>query len=462
MARSPFNFAPRAPPRASPTTGIRGFWRRWCVGHTCLSPRRYGMMRSGYEVYTYRSTRTRALVFWPRICTADLILCRGSLPESRFARLKRVCEDGQRANDSLAAHWIEQLGERDFGTHADRQILRRTEGGIGGNSNRTDRQVRFWSPWTKEVGKRPKRLQNTIMLNLLPSWDGTNCWSCEDEAVLWDTFKCVLDAKLPPPVQDNMLMIQPWENNLVVTGATNPYQKKVLRSYGCLYNRSIGAFLLDQTQEAALRNALEVKDIPVITREHSTLANPQCGKTVPPGVMSNFARPRQRWNPSSFRQLSSLAHDNRATASLPVSRSDRVWAIKTADLLDVEYPSEFDLSKDRSEAGAERARVISRAKLLQAYFQAPAEGGDLSRFTYWNSPGHGEDTLVIMQAQVGDIYSVQFHAWPGDSVDKNAKLLTLQLGVRYWSVETGEDLTEKHSAWGRREVSRLKPSTSAV
>eukprot|EP01047_Picozoa_sp_COSAG01_P037854 COSAG01_NODE_3035_length_6690_cov_15.742073_3_plen_402_part_00 len=254
--------------------------------------------RSLCEIYTYRGTRTRALVFRPTVCTEDLILCRRwGLPESRFERLKKDCQKyGAQMNASLSADWIGQLREHNFGTDIDLQILQRAEGGIGGASNVRDRQVRFDTNFARQ-GVRPKYLDSAIMLNLLPSYDGASCWSCEDEDVLWDTFKCVLDARLPPPVPNDLLMIQPWKNDFAVTGATMPYQKRALRQFGGRYNRSVGAFLLKRNHREALSTHLRSMGVPLSVREYSTLAYlmPSDGTFAGPAPSS-----------SSCRQLSSL------------------------------------------------------------------------------------------------------------------------------------------------------------
>ena len=41
--------------------------------------------------------------------------------------------------------WIDKLKEDEIGTDIDRQYLNRAEGGIGGNDNRKNRQIRFFN-----------------------------------------------------------------------------------------------------------------------------------------------------------------------------------------------------------------------------------------------------------------------------------------------------------------------------
>ena len=74
----------------------------------------------------------------------------------------------------VCSMWLKELENCEIGTHEDRQLLRRCEGGIGGDCNRTCRQMRFSSfqtPWLN---------YNDLVLGVMPSDDANSTWTTEE------------------------------------------------------------------------------------------------------------------------------------------------------------------------------------------------------------------------------------------------------------------------------------------
>ena len=70
--------------------------------------------------------------------------------------------------------WVQELENHNIGTDMDRQVLNRAEGGIGGDNNRTNRQLRFFNN-----GERSRKFGEVTLISL-PSDDGSCMWNMED------------------------------------------------------------------------------------------------------------------------------------------------------------------------------------------------------------------------------------------------------------------------------------------
>jgi len=89
--------------------------------------------------------------------------------------------------------WIWKLNEYGVGNPSDRQLLNRDEGGIGGDCNRTERQIRFYND--QEVllcgGKFGE-----ITLIALPSDDGTSFWVPDELKQFGEAFSEMLNDQI--------------------------------------------------------------------------------------------------------------------------------------------------------------------------------------------------------------------------------------------------------------------------
>lgn len=96
--------------------------------------------------------------------------------------LKATCESGERDTLYLVQAWGQILADNHVGTDTERQLLHRTEGGIGGDNNVTDRQIRFSEE--RYFAKLQKRKVATdfddIALDACDSSNGMQRWTVEE------------------------------------------------------------------------------------------------------------------------------------------------------------------------------------------------------------------------------------------------------------------------------------------
>jgi hypothetical protein len=102
----------------------------------------------------------------------------------RYATLKEMCEAGASQNDWISRAWLDKL---DVPTLS---ILNRSEGGIGGNNNTTDRQIRY------ETALGALLRHSDIVLNATNSSDGSSIWSVDDLLSLITPLQDVLEEYL--------------------------------------------------------------------------------------------------------------------------------------------------------------------------------------------------------------------------------------------------------------------------
>jgi len=96
------------------------------------------------------------------------------------------------------SRWIAALQSHGVGTENDRKILDRSEGGIGGNSNSTCRQIRV--AMTRE--RIPMLCFGEIVFEAQPSGDGNQQWSADELLSIGRCFKCVLETQVASPCID--------------------------------------------------------------------------------------------------------------------------------------------------------------------------------------------------------------------------------------------------------------------
>ena len=86
--------------------------------------------------------------------------------------------------------WINKLKEDEIGMDIDRQYLERAEGGIGGNDNRKNRQIRFFNSIERF------RKFGEITLRAEPSDDEMCKWDVEELVQFGEKFKEVLESSV--------------------------------------------------------------------------------------------------------------------------------------------------------------------------------------------------------------------------------------------------------------------------
>ena len=91
----------------------------------------------------------------------------------RWTALKGSCEKGD--CDQVVRAWVHVLTTHHIGSVTDRQSLDRIEGGIGGNQNTTDRQIRFCT--ARYLGLKGG---DDLVLRAEDSSNGENVWTTED------------------------------------------------------------------------------------------------------------------------------------------------------------------------------------------------------------------------------------------------------------------------------------------
>lgn len=117
----------------------------------------------------------------------------GTIPEvflQKYASLKQMCEGGSSKNDWISRAWLQKIGVPSL------PLLNRLEGGIGGDSNITDRQIRF------EAAGSNWYTHDDIVLNAYHASDRSSTWSVEDLLSLVVPLQDVLEEYLG----DNALM----------------------------------------------------------------------------------------------------------------------------------------------------------------------------------------------------------------------------------------------------------------
>ncbi len=87
------------------------------------------------------------------------------------------------------ARWLDILEHKNIGTPTDRQLLNRCEGGIGGDSNVTNRQIRFYNERENYSWKR----FGEITLCAIPSDDGTATWTPTELVAFGKAFVQVIE-----------------------------------------------------------------------------------------------------------------------------------------------------------------------------------------------------------------------------------------------------------------------------
>jgi hypothetical protein len=91
--------------------------------------------------------------------------------------------------------WIGVLQDEGIGTSVDTQLLNRCEGGIGGSTNKTDRQIRFYNDLERSTTF--KRF-GEITLRSTDADDKSAVWTVEDLSAFGEAFKDSLEAKVSP------------------------------------------------------------------------------------------------------------------------------------------------------------------------------------------------------------------------------------------------------------------------
>jgi len=117
----------------------------------------------------------------------------GAIPEAflqKYASLKQMCEGDSSKNDWISRAWLQKIDVPSL------PLLNRLEGGIGGDSNITDRQIRFESAGSNWY------THDDIVLNAYHASDRSSTWSVEDLLSLVVPLQDVLEEYLG----DNALM----------------------------------------------------------------------------------------------------------------------------------------------------------------------------------------------------------------------------------------------------------------
>lgn len=91
--------------------------------------------------------------------------------------------------------WIQKLSDSKVGTEQDRQVLKRCEGGIGGNNNSTSRQIRFQ--------RKPCPFLNFREINLhaIASNNGDSVWGLEELICFGEKLKEVFVERVGTGLQ---------------------------------------------------------------------------------------------------------------------------------------------------------------------------------------------------------------------------------------------------------------------
>ena len=104
-----------------------------------------------------------------------------------------ILSDDSRRFDRYLYRWIDKLKEDEIGTDIDRQYLNRAEGGIGGNDNRKNRQIRFFNTIEQVTGFRKF---GEITLRAEPSDDERCKWDVEELVRFGEKFKEAVESSV--------------------------------------------------------------------------------------------------------------------------------------------------------------------------------------------------------------------------------------------------------------------------
>ena len=104
-----------------------------------------------------------------------------------------IMSDNPRRFDQYIYKWIDNLEENGIGTEIDRHYLQRAEGGIGGNDNRKNRQIRFFN---SSESMLTFRKFGEITLRAEPSDDKKDKWDVEELVEFGEKFKQVLESSV--------------------------------------------------------------------------------------------------------------------------------------------------------------------------------------------------------------------------------------------------------------------------
>ena len=112
-----------------------------------------------------------------------------------WRQIMTIFYSGEGTNDPFMQLFITEMTKRGIGMLEDRQILKRTEGGIGGDSNTMNRQIRVQERFPN---KRLPRCEDpeTIVLVLrnASATDGSK-WSLNEIFDIGDAFKAILEGE---------------------------------------------------------------------------------------------------------------------------------------------------------------------------------------------------------------------------------------------------------------------------
>ena len=113
-----------------------------------------------------------------------------------FRQLKAELEIHEHGD--IMSAWVNELNEQKIGNAVDRQRLNRSEGGIGGGCNMTNRQLRL-SEYRNLLGissRKENDDMNDIKLLALDSDDHSSVWSIADVQVFGRALRIVLLQRL--------------------------------------------------------------------------------------------------------------------------------------------------------------------------------------------------------------------------------------------------------------------------
>ena len=115
--------------------------------------------------------------------------------QTRWNALKYLCESGN--NSSIVTRWLEVAETRAIGNASDRCMLARCEGGIGGDSNVENRQIRFCPDRYMYHNHGTYRDDmNDIKLVSYPSGNGMQQWTAADLMSFGRALKYTLNREL--------------------------------------------------------------------------------------------------------------------------------------------------------------------------------------------------------------------------------------------------------------------------
>jgi hypothetical protein len=137
--------------------------------------------------------------YWPTSTRIDVFLLKFRLfsdaPSGVSSLYKKVYDDIISEDigrfDKYIFMWLERLREENIGTDIDRQYLKRAEGGIGGNDNRKNRQIRFFN---SIEDKTTFRKFGEITFRAEPSDDASCKWDIDELVEFGNKFKEIIES----------------------------------------------------------------------------------------------------------------------------------------------------------------------------------------------------------------------------------------------------------------------------